>query len=181
MKSEAIKDWLDGLGLDGTTHTLDTPDRVERLWREVLWGLHEPQPPGMVFPNEHQVDQLMTIGPIEIRSCCAHHLVPVIGSAWVGYIPGDKILGISKFHRIAQWHFARPTVQEVATKEFATAIYKALSPVGLGVVVRADHFCVKWRGVRGDGTFVTSDLRGELRHDATARAEFMGFVRGQGF
>jgi GTP cyclohydrolase I len=167
--------------MEDQTHTQDTPARVERLWTEVLWGLDTPKPKATAFDNEDQVDQLMTIGPITIRSCCAHHLVPVMGSAWVGYIPGKSLLGLSKFHRLAQWHFARPTVQEVATKRYADDLHKILNPAGLGVIVRCQHFCVAWRGVKGDGSFVTSDLRANIRDDAAARSEFMGFVRGQDF
>lgn len=181
MLKEAVAEFLKGLDLEDSPHTKDTPQRVERLWKEVLWGVHTPRPAMTTFLNDQQVDQLMTIGPIQIHSCCSHHLVPVIGQAWIGYLPGNHLLGLSKFHRLAQWMFARPTDQESATKQLGDDLVELLSPLGLGVVVRAEHYCVKWRGVKGDGTFVTSDVRGLLRENAAARQEFMMFVKGQGF
>lgn len=177
-------DWRD----DPQMH--DTPRRMAKLYvREVFAGRYDPKPAMRAFPNTRHLDELYTIGPITIRSACSHHLVPTIGHAWIGVIPGDEVLGLSKFNRLAHWVFARPQIQEEATMQLADEIEAVLGPVGscggprgLAVVVKAKHLCVSWRGVKDEASaMVTSVLRGTLKDSPEGRSEFFQLIRAQGF
>lgn len=168
---------LNALVIDqGGPHTAATAKRMGRMWVEAMWGRFTPRPLLTAFPSE--TDQLYTVGPITVRSMCAHHMLPVIGSVQIGILPGKTILGLSKFTRLAQWVFARPTVQEDATRHLAGEIEAACQPAGLAVVARCRHMCCEWRGVKDATQMTTSDMRGVLREDATARAEFLSLIRG---
>lgn len=166
-------------------NTTDTARRVAKmLVHEVFAGRYEPAPTATAFPNVRQVDELYAVGPITVRSACAHHLVPIMGEAWVGVIPADgKLIGLSKFHRLAEWVMARPQIQEEAVQQLADVLAEACGdPIGLGVVVRAEHLCCGWRGVRDRGSrMVSSVLRGALREKPEARAEFYAVIEGMGF
>lgn len=173
----AVRVLMDALDLPNDHNTEDTPDRVTRMYcDEVMRGLYEPMPKLTTFPNVSDLDELVCSGPISIRSMCSHHLVPVLGHAYIGIIPGDKLIGLSKFNRLAQWVFAKPCMQEEATQELANILAAELRPRGLGVVVQAQHFCLKWRGVKDDGHMATSVLRGIIKEAPQARAEFFQFV-----
>ena len=164
-------------------NTKQTAARVARmLVREVCKGRFEPAPRLTDFPNASRLDQLYTVGPIAVRSCCSHHLCPIEGEAWCGVIPSERVIGLSKFSRLAEWVMARPQIQEEATSQLADKIAAAISPLGLGVVVRARHTCMTWRGVREPATtMTTSVMRGLLRDQASARAEFLALIEGQRF
>lgn len=164
-------------------NTTDTPARVARmLVHEVCAGRFAPRPAITDFPNAANLDQIYAVGPIAVRSCCAHHLVPILGEAWIGVLPSQRIIGLSKFHRLTEWIMARPQIQEEATEQLADAIEDAIAPNGLGVVVRARHFCTAWRGVRdGPSLMTTSVMRGAFREKREARAEFMALIAGMGF
>ncbi|MEA1050470.1 GTP cyclohydrolase I [Lamprobacter modestohalophilus] len=164
-------------------NTRETPARVARmLVDETQRGRFHPRPKLTVFPNTRQLDELYTVGPITVRSTCSHHLVPILGQAWIGVIPGDTLIGLSKFHRLTEWIMARPQIQEEAAVQLADEIESLIQPLGLGVVVKAEHLCCTWRGVRDGGTqMVTSIMRGALRDSPAARAEFMEAIKGQGY
>jgi GTP cyclohydrolase I len=178
-----VADMLTALRIRQDHNTIDTPSRVARmLVREVFAGRFSPQPEITEFPNVADLDQIYAVGPIGFRSCCAHHLVPVIGQAWIGVLPSNRLIGLSKFHRLTEWVMARPQIQEEATEQLAGVIQEAIEPQGLGVVVRARHFCTAWRGVRdGESLMMTSVMRGAFREEPAAKAEFMSMIAGMGF
>lgn len=161
-------------------NTEGTPDRVAKMYvREVMAGRYQPKPNITAFPNALNLDELYATGPITVRSMCSHHLVPIIGKAWIGVVPGeDSVIGLSKFNRLAEWVFARPQIQEEASIQLADIIEQECKPKGLGIVVQATHMCMTWRGVREsmDATMTTSVMRGCLRNDAAARAEFFSLA-----
>jgi GTP cyclohydrolase I len=161
----------------------ETPERVARMFvREMCAGRFEPRPKVTCFENVRDIDQLYAVGPIAVRSCCAHHLCPIEGEAWCGVIPTDRVVGLSKFSRLASWIMARPQMQEEATVQLADEIEEAIRPRGLAVVVRARHTCMTWRGVRDrESLMTTSVTRGALRDSSAARAEFFAMIGGQGF
>lgn len=162
-------------------NTEGTPDRVAKMYvREVMAGRYQPMPDITAFPNALKLDELYVTGPITVRSMCSHHLVPIIGQAWVGIIPGeDSVIGLSKFNRLVEWVFARPQIQEEATIQLADIIEQQTKPRGLAIIVKATHMCMTWRGVREsmDATMTTSVMRGRLREDAMARNEFLTLVK----
>jgi len=178
-----VADMLSALRISNSPHTAETPRRVARmLVREVFAGRFEPAPELTDFPNAKNIDQVYAVGPITFRSCCAHHLVPILGQAWVGIVPSERLIGLSKFHRLTNWIMARPQVQEEATEQLANALEEAIEPRGLAVVVRAKHFCCIWRGVRDEPTLMTTSvMRGLLRDGPAAHAEFMALIAGMGY
>ena len=166
-------------------NTKDTARRMALMFvNEVCSGRYEPMPEIKEFPNVRNIDQIYTVGPCTIRSLCSHHFVPICGQCWMGILPDPegKVLGISKFTRLANWIFRRPQIQEEATHQLAEVIEGAISPRGLAVVVRAEHLCMTWRGVKDCGTtMVTSDMRGVFKDDGNARSEFFNLIKGQGY
>jgi GTP cyclohydrolase I len=158
-------------------NTKDTARRVARMFMETFAGRFA-QPPALTdFPNVRQLDELYMVGPVTVRSTCAHHLCPITGRAWYGVIPDGRVIGLSKFTRLSEWIFARPQIQEEAVVQLADAIEAATRPRGLAVVVKANHSCVTWRGVKdADGTMVTSVMRGLLKDSPAARMEFLTMI-----
>lgn len=180
----AVAHLLDALRVDYATDPgmQRTPHRVaSMLVNETLSGRFEPCPNLTDFPNETAIDELYVVGPVTVRSTCAHHLAPVVGQAWIGVLPSERIIGLSKFSRVVQWVMARLQMQERATQQIADVLEQALQPRGLGVVVRARHLCMTWRGVREHGTdMTTSVMRGLLRENAAARAECLTLMKDNG-
>lgn len=171
------------IGIDHNTE--DTAVRMARMFvHEVFRGRYYPMPDITTFPNYNNVDQLYTVGPVTIRSCCSHHFVPIMGKAWFGVLPSpqSRVLGLSKFARLAEWVFARPQIQEEATDQLGKLIEGLVKADGFGLVVKAKHFCTAWRGIKdAEETMVTSYMRGILKSDSKARAEFFELIKAQGF
>ena len=172
---QAATDLLVALGVDVRAEGMRaTPGRLARAYAELFSA-----PPFDVttFPNDEGYDELVLARDIPFRSVCEHHLLPFVGVAHVGYLPGDRILGLSKLARVVE-HFARaPQVQERLTTQVAGWLSEHLGAHGVGVVLRAEHTCMTVRGVRAVGsTTVTSALHGCLRHDPAARAEFFALA-----
>jgi len=161
-------------------NTRETPARMAKMYLEICRGRYEPEPKATVFPNTNELNEIMVIGPIEVNSLCSHHFVPIQGEVFVGVIPGDFLLGASKFHRLAKWVFARPQIQEEATVQLANILEQKLGNAeGLALVVRAKHFCMNWRGVQDKDTeMVTSIMRGVFHDKQTARMEFLELLKG---
>jgi len=129
------------------------------------------------FPNDEGYDELVLARSIPVQSVCEHHLLPSVGVAHVGYLPGDRILGLSKLTRVVEMFARRPQVQERLTQQVADWLQTTLAPRGVGVVIEAEHLCMTMRGVRTDGvSTVTSSLQGHLRQDVAARAEFFALA-----
>jgi GTP cyclohydrolase I len=173
--ARAIADLLRALGRDPEDpHLAATPRRVAAAYAELL------TPVGFdltTFPNEERYDQLVLATGIPIHSLCRHHLLPFRGVAHIGYLPGDRILGLSKLARVAE-RFARDLqVQERLTQQIADWLDDRLAPRGVGVMITAEHSCMTLRGVRASGSrTTTSAWHGQLRSDARARAEFLALA-----
>src|SRR3954468_24919594 len=168
----AAADFLTALGLDVTTDAMtETPARMARAYAELL----TPRDFALTtFDNDEGYDELVLARSIPIRSVCEHHLLPFVGVAHVGYLPGDRILGLSKLARVVELFAHRAQVQERLTKQIADWLDTRLRPRGVGVVVEAEHMCMTLRGVQAVGSrTVTSTLLGTLRQDARSRAEFL--------
>ena len=126
------------------------------------------------FPNDEGYDELVLARAIPLRSVCEHHLLPFVGTAHVGYLPGQRILGLSKLARVVEHFACRPQVQERLTKQVADWLCAQLEPKGVGVVIEAEHTCMTLRGVQATGSrTLTSTLLGALRTDARSRSEFL--------
>lgn len=180
-----VQSLLDSLIIDTENdhNTVETAQRVAKMFiREVYKGRYLPAPSVTDFPNAKKLDQIYAVGPIAIRSACSHHLVPIIGRAWIGVIPSDRVVGLSKFSRIAEWIMARPQIQEEATVQLADYIEELIKPKALAVVVKAQHLCMTWRGVRESETnMTTSVMRGAFLDSAATRSEFFSIISGQGY
>ena len=159
-------------------NTKETAERFAKMMvKDICRGRFSNKPDITTFPNIHNVDQCYVVGPITVRSTCSHHLVPIIGNAWVGIIPGEKLIGLSKISRLVDWIMGRPQIQEESTAQIADIIEQEINPLGVAVFVSAQHLCMTWRGIRDLGAFDnTSDLRGVFRTDPAARAEFFSMV-----
>lgn len=176
---------LDALVIDveNDHNTQETAKRVAKMYvDEVFKGRFYEAPTVTDFPNAKNLDQIYTLGPITVRSACSHHLVPITGHAWIGIIPSDRVIGISKFSRLTDWVMSRPQIQEEATVQLADLIEEKIKPKGLAVVIKATHQCMTWRGVKDNGvSMTTSIMRGSFREDEKARNEFLDIIKGQGY
>jgi GTP cyclohydrolase IA len=168
----AARDLLEALGADLTDESLsETPRRMAAAYAELL----TPEPfNATTFPNDGHYDELVLVRDIPFHSLCEHHLLPFVGVAHVGYIPADRIVGLSKLARVVD-HFARSLqVQERLTTQIADWFESELSPKGVGVVLEAEHTCMSLRGAAKSGTrTVTSALHGLVRDDPRTRQEFL--------
>jgi GTP cyclohydrolase I len=171
----AAADFLLALGVDLDDESRrDTPRRMARMYDELL----TPEPfDATTFPNDGGYDELVVARDIPFHSLCEHHLLPFSGVAHVGYLPGDRIIGLSKLARVVD-QFARALqVQERLTTQVAGWLQRELSPQGVGVVLEAEHLCMAIRGVQKPGaTTVTSALHGLVRDDPRTRAEFLALA-----
>lgn len=169
--------FLTALGVPLASESLHaTPGRMARAYAEMF----APRRFDLTtFPNDAGYDELVIARSIPVHSVCEHHMLPFVGVAHVGYLPGGRILGLSKFARVVEMFARRPQVQERLTIQVADWLQANLAPRGVGVVVHAEHLCISMRGVRSDGIrTVSSALRGELRDDARSRAEFFSLAEG---
>ena len=171
----AVNNLLVALGRDPSNpHLADTPRRVAAAFHELL----TPRAFNLTtFPNDEGYDELVLAKSIPFHSLCQHHLLPFTGVAHVGYLPADRILGLSKLARVVE-HFARDLqVQERLTQQIADWLVEQLAPKGVGVVLEAEHLCMSLRGVQAAGSrTVTSALKGLLRHDGRSRQEFFALT-----
>ena len=158
---------------------LDTPARVARSYRELFAG-YEVDPREYLERTFEEVggyDELVVLKDIRFVSFCEHHMLPVVGRAHVGYLPTNRVVGISKLARVVHGFARRLQIQEKMTSEIARAIQEVLRPQGVGVVVEAEHSCMTLRGVNTQGaTLVTSHLIGVVRDDPRTRQEFLRLV-----
>ncbi|MFN9618704.1 MAG: GTP cyclohydrolase I [Synechococcaceae cyanobacterium] len=181
--SDRVRDLLTSLVIDieNDHNTAETADRVAKMYlQEVFKGRYHEQPKIASFPNVKKLDEIYTVGPITVRSACSHHLVPILGTCWIGIKPGERVIGLSKFSRVADWVFSRPHIQEEAVMILADEIERLCKPQGLAILVKAQHYCMKWRGVKEPQTsMVNSVVRGDFRHDASLKQEFFELVKQQ--
>lgn len=172
--TRAAATFLAALGVDCDNESMArSPRRMARAYAAMLTS----KPFEMTtFDNDEGYDELVLVRSIPVQSVCEHHLLPFTGHAHVGYLPGQRILGLSKFARVVEMFARRPQVQERLTQQVAEWIDHELAPRGVGVVIEAEHTCMTLRGVRATGaTTRTSALRGTLR-DGAIRAEFLSLI-----
>ncbi len=171
----AAGDFLRALGMSlDSEHLAATPQRMARAWAELL----APREFDLTtFPNDEGYDEMVIVREIPVRSICEHHLLPFTGRATIGYLPGERIVGLSKLARVAEHFACRPQTQERLTKQIAQWLQDHLSPQGVGVVIEAEHSCMTLRGAHATGASTrTSTLLGQLREDPESRAEFLSLA-----
>ena len=162
---------------------VDTPGRVARSYAELFAG-YEVDPRDYLKRTFEEVggyDELVVMRDIRFVSFCEHHMLPIVGRAHVGYLPQHRVVGISKLARVVNGYARRLQIQEKMTADIASCIQEVLQPLGVGVVIEAEHSCMTMRGVNTPGTrLTTSHLLGEVRDDPRTRQEFFDLVRNNG-
>ena len=177
---------LDALVIDTASdhNTQDTAKRVAKMFlNEVFRGRYAPMPPVTEFPNIAHLNELMIVGPVTVRSACSHHLCPIIGQVWVGVMPNEHsaLIGLSKYARLVEWVMARPQIQEEAVIQLADLLQEKMRPDGLAIVLKADHYCMQWRGVKDmDSKMVNSVMRGSFLKNPDLRREFLSLLHERG-
>jgi GTP cyclohydrolase I len=174
---------IEAIGEDPLRESIkDTPQRVAEMYAELFSGLDvDPQTELEVgFEEGHR--EMVILRDIPFYSMCEHHLLPFYGVAHVGYIPGvsGRVVGVSKLARVVEIFAKRPQLQERMTRQIADAIFEALAPDGVAVVIRAEHLCMVMRGIKKPGAnVVTSSVRGIFRSKSVTRSEFLSLVQGK--
>lgn len=171
---------MEVMGLDLTDDSLvDTPKRVAKMYiNETMWGLdYDAFPKCTTVENKMSYDEMVVERNVNVQSNCEHHFVVIDGVATVAYIPKQKVLGLSKINRIVEYFSKRPQIQERLTEQIYHALQFILDTDNIGVVIHAQHYCVKSRGVEDTGSStVTSKLGGVFKTDPNVRTEFMRLV-----
>lgn len=165
------------IDVDQDHNTRETARRVAKMYlKEIFAGRYARAPETTEFPNVEQLNELMIVGPLRVRSACSHHLCPIIGKLWVGVMPNrhSNLIGLSKYARLAEWIMCRPQIQEEAVAQVADLLQEKMNPDGLAIVMEAEHFCMHWRGVRDtDAKMTNSVMRGSFLKDDKLRREFL--------
>lgn len=178
---KAVREIIEALGEDPMREGLiETPERVARFYEEVFQGIHED--PGSVidaFFGEEHYQEIVMVKEIPFYSMCEHHFVPFHGEAHVAYMPDGRVTGLSKLARLVEGFARRPQMQERLTAQVADCLDSTLSPLGVLVVVEAEHLCMSMRGVKKPGAMtVTSAVRGVMETNPATRAEAMSLLFG---
>ena len=175
-----FRDIMNTLGLDLSDDSLiETPKRVAKMYvGEIFWGLdYDAFPKCTTVNNKMKYDEMVVERNVSVQSNCEHHFVVIDGLATVAYIPKQKVLGLSKINRIVEYFSKRPQIQERLTEQVYYALQYILDTDNIAVVIDAQHYCVKSRGVEDTGSStITSKLGGCFKTDPAARAEFMNIV-----
>mgnify|MGYP003594310598 CR=1 FL=1 len=177
-----MADVLKSLVIDTTSdhNTQETARRVAKMFlTEVFRGRYEALPEVTEFPNIEQLNELLIVGPITVRSACSHHLCPIMGKVWIGIMPNEhsNLIGLSKYARLCDWVMSRPQIQEEAVIQLANILQEKVKPDGLAIVIEADHFCMRWRGVKdADARMTNSVMRGSFLKDPHLRREFLSLL-----
>lgn len=181
---EAVKTLLTFIGEDVSRDDLkETPMRFLKAWRDYWGSGYEKDPADIMktFKSSGNYDEMVLVKNIKVFSHCEHHLAPIVGVAHVAYIPSNgQILGLSKLNRLVDMFARRLQVQERLTTQIATALYTELNALGVGVVIEAEHFCVKTRGIQDVNSITTtSKLLGVFMTKSEVREEFLNLVRAK--
>lgn len=169
------------IDIESDHNTQETARRIAKMYvTEVFRGRYQPAPSVTEFPNAERLNELMIIGPITVRSTCSHHFCPIMGRLWIGVMPNDKakLIGLSKYARVAEWIMSRPQIQEEAVVQLADLITQKVQPDGVAIVMEATHYCMSWRGVKDpDSKMINSVMRGVFLEDSALRSEFLTLMR----
>lgn len=176
-KFQAVLDSL-VIDTDNDHNTKETAHRVAKMYiNELFGGRYHKEPKCTEFPNFKKYDDMYIIGPIHFNSCCAHHILPIIGDVWIGILEPKELLGLSKFHRLTKWVMERPSIQEESNVMLADIIESKTNPTGCGVFIKAMHSCVSIRGVQDKDSIMTSSvMRGVFREDSSIKQEFLNLI-----
>jgi len=180
---EAVAAIIEAIGEDPRREGLvETPRRIAEMYAELFEGItKDPIEELRVGFEEVEHQEMVIIRDIPFYSMCEHHFLPFHGVAHIGYIPNERIVGISKLARVVEMLARRPQLQERLTGQIADAIVEGLAPKGVGVIVEAEHLCMTMRGIKKPGSIIiTSANRGLFRHNIATRQEFLSLVRGEG-
>ena len=168
------------IDVDNDHNTRDTASRVAKMYvREVFGGRYADMPSLTAFPNVDRINELIVLGPITARSACSHHMCPIMGKIWVGVLPKPEshLIGLSKYARLIDWVMTRPQIQEEAVKTLADVLETEIAPAGLALVMRAQHFCMQWRGVKDQASMTSSVMRGDFLKSDALRKEFLTLAK----
>lgn len=177
--AELVVELLDELGQDAHSDGLrDTPRRVAESLRELTEGYR--MDPAAILRTTFAVtyDEMVVVRGIEFWSLCEHHMLPFHGVVTVGYLPDERVVGLSKIPRLVACFARRLQIQERLTQQIAESMQENLNPLGVGVVVQATHTCMAMRGIRVTAPMITSSLLGRVREDPRTRAEFLALANG---
>jgi GTP cyclohydrolase IA len=176
----AVRELLAAVGEDPDREGLrETPARVARMYAELFSGLHDDPRRHLKKFFTEKCDEVVLVRDISFNSMCEHHMLPFLGKAHVAYLPGDRVIGLSKLARVVESVARRPQVQERMTEEIARLLVEELHAKGVAVVIEAEHTCMTIRGVRKPGSIcVTSAMKGVFRTGSSTRAELMTLIFG---
>ena len=179
----AMVSMIEAIGEDPLREGLkDTPRRVAEMYAELFSGLDVDPKAELAVGFGEGYEEMVILKDIPFYSMCEHHLLPFYGMAHVGYIPspGGRVVGVSKLARVVEICARRPQLQERMTQQIADAIFEALQPAGVAVVIQAEHLCMVMRGIKKPGTTViTSSVRGNFRSKVATRSEFLSLIQGK--
>jgi GTP cyclohydrolase I len=179
----AMASMIEAIGEDPLREGIkDTPRRVAEMYAELFSGLDIDPKAELAVNFEEGYEEMVILKDIPFYSMCEHHLLPFYGLAHVGYIPspGGRVVGVSKLARVVEICARRPQLQERMTQQIADAIFEALQPDGVAVVIQAEHLCMVMRGIKKSGTTViTSSVRGNFRSKVATRSEFLSLIQGK--
>jgi len=179
--ASGVRQILEGIGEDPSREgLLDTPKRVAEMYAELTAGMREDAAEHIVPLSGNKHDEMVIVKDISIASLCEHHLAPFVGKCHIAYIPKNgRILGVSKLARLSETFARRLQLQERLTSEIANTLFEKLEPLGVMVVIEAEHTCMTLRGVKKSGAMtVTSAVLGGFRKDPRTRAEAMALITG---
>ncbi|MBR5498033.1 MAG: GTP cyclohydrolase I FolE [Clostridia bacterium] len=177
----AVREILYAIGEDPDREGLaETPKRVAAMYEEIFSGIADNPTRHLKVFTENDNDEIVVVRDIPLYSMCEHHLLPFIGKAHIAYIPAEgKVIGLSKLARIVDLYAKRPQLQERLTSQIADFLDTELKPLGIAVVIEAQHLCMTMRGAKAAGAMTqTSALRGIAKKDARTRAEIMSLLKG---
>lgn len=178
---KAVREILVAIGEDPDREGLiETPKRVAAMYEEIFSGINDNPARHLKVFSEKDNDEVVVVRDIPLYSMCEHHLLPFVGKAHIAYIPSDgKVIGLSKLARIVDVFAKRPQLQERLTSQIADFLDEELNPLGIAVIVEAQHLCMTMRGAKAAGSMTqTSALRGLAKKDARTRAEIMSLLKG---
>lgn len=178
--AEKVEDVLKSLviDIDNDHNTKDSARRIAKMYvQEIFSGRYLQKPNVTTFPNHLDYDNLYIVGPITVRSTCAHHFQGIKGNCYIGIYPGKNVIGLSKFNRIVEWISSRPQIQEEMTVQIADEVERETEADGVAVIVRAEHMCMTMRGVKEHASdMTTSVMRGKFREDPNLKSEFLNLI-----